>query len=112
MKKASSSKTAEVAERARDSIAASEVSLYHNVVRIREAHDLEGLGIAFYDYETTIGWSYNADTYFHAASTMKTPVLLEVLRRAGLVRSMDEGRRRRHYRESAALAPLLVWLGR
>jgi len=37
---------------------------------------------------------------------------LEVLRRAGLVRSMDEGRRRRHYREPTALAPLLAWLGR
>ena len=35
---------------------------------------------------------------------------LEVLRRAGLVRSMDEGRRRRHYRETAALGPLRAWL--
>lgn len=35
---------------------------------------------------------------------------LEVLRRAGLVRTMDEGRRRRHYREAAALEPLRAWL--
>jgi DNA-binding transcriptional ArsR family regulator len=35
---------------------------------------------------------------------------LEVLRRAGLMRSMDEGRRRRHYREAAALEPLRAWL--
>jgi DNA-binding transcriptional ArsR family regulator len=35
---------------------------------------------------------------------------LEVLRRAGLVRSMDEGRRRRHYREPAAEQPLRDWL--
>ncbi len=35
---------------------------------------------------------------------------LEVLRRAGLLRSMDEGRRRRHYRETAALEPLRTWL--
>lgn len=35
---------------------------------------------------------------------------LEVLRRAGLVRTMDEGRRRRHYREGAALQPLRAWL--
>jgi DNA-binding transcriptional ArsR family regulator len=35
---------------------------------------------------------------------------LEVLRRAGLVRSMDEGRRRRHYREEAAERPLRDWL--
>ncbi|HVT05576.1 MAG TPA: serine hydrolase [Thermoanaerobaculia bacterium] len=85
MKKTSLLKTAEVAERAKDSIAASEVSLYHNVLRIKEAHDLEVLGIAFYDYETTIGWSYNADTYFHAASTMKLAVLL------GVFREIDRG---------------------
>lgn len=35
---------------------------------------------------------------------------LEVLRRSGLMRSMDEGRRRRHYREAAALEPLRAWL--
>ena len=35
---------------------------------------------------------------------------LEVLRRAGLMRTMDEGRRRRHYREAATLEPLLAWL--
>lgn len=35
---------------------------------------------------------------------------LEVLRRAGLVRSMDEGRRRRHYREAAGERPLRDWL--
>jgi len=75
-----SAKAAEIAERAKDSLAASEVSLYHNIVKIKEAHDLRDLGIAFYDYETTIGWSYNADTYFHAASTMKLAVLLGVFR--------------------------------
>jgi DNA-binding transcriptional ArsR family regulator len=36
---------------------------------------------------------------------------LEVLRRTGLVRSMDEGRRRRHYLEPTALEPLREWLG-
>jgi DNA-binding transcriptional ArsR family regulator len=36
---------------------------------------------------------------------------LEVLRRADLLRSMDEGRRRRHYPEAPALLPLRAWLG-
>jgi len=36
---------------------------------------------------------------------------LEVLRRADLLRSMDEGRRRRHYPEASALRPLRAWLG-
>jgi beta-lactamase class A len=63
-----------------ESVAAAEVSLYRNVLRIREEHGLEDLGISFYDAETTIQWSYNADRYFHAASTMKLAVLLGVFR--------------------------------
>jgi len=37
---------------------------------------------------------------------------LRVLVRAGLVRAMDDGPRRRHYLEPAALAPLRAWLER
>jgi beta-lactamase class A len=64
----------------KDSVAASEVSLYRNVLKIKQDHGLENLGISFYDAETTIQWSYNADYYFHAASTMKLAVLLGVFR--------------------------------
>jgi beta-lactamase class A len=64
----------------RDSVAASEVSLYRNVLKIKRDHALENLGISFYDAETTIQWSFNADQYFHAASTMKLAVLLGVFR--------------------------------
>ena len=64
----------------KDSVAASEVSLYRNVLKIKKEHELENLGISFYDAETTIQWSYNADYYFHAASTMKLAVLLGVMR--------------------------------
>lgn len=64
----------------RDSVAASEMSLYRNVLKIREEHGLENLGISFYDADSTIQWSYNADHYFHAASTMKLAVLLGVFR--------------------------------
>src|SRR6266699_1619682 len=63
-----------------DSVAAAEVSLYRNVLKIQQEHELENLGISFYDSETTIQWSYNADRYFHAASTMKLAVLLGVFR--------------------------------
>src|SRR5438270_411436 len=63
-----------------DSVAASEVSLYRNVLKIKQEHELEKLGISFYDSETTIQWSFNADHYFHAASTMKLAVLLGVFR--------------------------------
>jgi beta-lactamase class A len=65
---------------AKDSVAASEVSLYRNVLKIKKEHALENLGIAFYDAQTTIQWAYNGDQYFHAASTMKLAVLLGVFR--------------------------------
>ena len=63
-----------------DSVAASEVSLYRNVLKIQKEHELENLGISFYDAETTIQWAFNGDHYFHAASTMKLAVLLGVFR--------------------------------
>jgi beta-lactamase class A len=69
----------------KDSVASSEVSLYRNVLQIKQEHELEDLGISFFDAETTIQWSYNADHYFHAASTMKLAVLL------GVFRQVDRG---------------------
>ncbi|HUP49915.1 MAG TPA: serine hydrolase [Thermoanaerobaculia bacterium] len=68
-----------------DSVAAAEVSLFRNVLKIRQEHGLEDLGISFYDAESTIQWAYNADQYFHAASTMKLAVLL------GVFRQVDRG---------------------
>jgi beta-lactamase class A len=62
------------------SVARAESSLYASVLAIKESHGLERLGIAFYDAETTLSWSYNADAWFHAASTMKLAVLLAVYR--------------------------------
>lgn len=62
------------------SVARAEASLYASVLKIKEEHVLEQLGIAFYDAETSLQWSYNADTWFHAASTMKMAVLLGVFR--------------------------------
>ena len=65
---------------ARDSVARAEQSLYTSVLAIRDRNELERLGISFYDAETTLQWSYNADAVFHAASTMKLAVLLAVFR--------------------------------
>jgi len=69
----------------RDSVASAEVSLYRNVLKIKQDHALDDLGISFYDAESTIQWSFNADHYFHAASTMKLAVLL------GVFRQVDRG---------------------
>jgi beta-lactamase class A len=70
------------------SVARAEVSLYQSVLRIREEHGLERLGISFYDAETSLQWAYGADVWFHAASTMKLAVLL------GVFHEVERGRLR------------------
>ena len=60
------------------SLARVENSLYQSVQALKRRHRLDRLGIAFYDSQTALQWSYNADGYFHAASTIKLAVLLGV----------------------------------
>ena len=59
---------------------AAESSLYRSVLGVKQKHAVEELGIAFWDAESTLQWCYNADRWFHAASTMKLAVLLGVFR--------------------------------
>src|SRR2546428_10821819 len=58
-----------------ESLARVENSLYLSIQAIKKKHKLERLGISFYDPQTTLNWSYNADAHFHAASTIKLAVL-------------------------------------
>lgn len=48
------------------------------IVKIAEDAGAEAVAVAFYDYRHRTGWSYHADRWFHAASTIKIPVLLGV----------------------------------
>lgn len=66
------------ADAAPRSLAALERSLYNGILRIKKMRGLERLGIAFYDSQTTLQWSFNADSLFHAASTIKIAVLIAV----------------------------------
>jgi beta-lactamase class A len=61
-----------------ESLARVENSLYLSIQAIKKKHQLERLGISFYDSQTTLNWSYNADALFHAASTIKLAVLAGV----------------------------------
>jgi beta-lactamase class A len=45
---------------------------------IGEEAGVRGLAIAYHDYETRTSWSYRGDEWFHAASTIKVPVLVGV----------------------------------
>ena len=53
-----------------------ENSLYARIQQVKDTYHLEKLGIAFYDAHTTLQWSYNAESHFHAASTIKLAVLV------------------------------------
>jgi beta-lactamase class A len=49
--------------------------------RVRELAETSGarsVAVAWHDYETRTAWSYRGDEWFHAASTIKVPVLLGV----------------------------------
>ncbi|MBW3570441.1 MAG: class A beta-lactamase-related serine hydrolase [Gemmatimonadetes bacterium] len=57
--------------------------------RVRAIADKRGarsVAVAYHDYETKTGWSYRGDEWFHAASTIKVPVLL------GVFRAIEDGR--------------------
>ena len=47
-----------------DSVAASEVSLYRSLLRIKEEHTLENLGISFYDAEDGTPHAYGVNRQF------------------------------------------------
>lgn len=63
-------------------------SLRTQIDKIAEEAGAEQVGIAFHDYETQQSWSCHGETWFHAASTIKVPVLLGVYGaiHAGLLR--------------------------
>lgn len=48
------------------------------ITRIAREAGAEAVAVAYHDYESSTEWSYNGDTWFHAASTMKVPVLIAV----------------------------------
>jgi beta-lactamase class A len=58
-------------------------------VKLRAIADNNGarnVAVAYHDYETRTAWSYRGDEWFHAASTIKVPVLVGVF---GAIRTSD-----------------------
>src|SRR5262245_14188857 len=53
-------------------------SLRRQIVEIGADAGADAIAVAFYDYTHRTGWSYHAERWFHAASTIKVPVLLGV----------------------------------
>jgi len=54
------------------------LSLRSEVVEIGNAHGAEALAVAYHDYQHGTLWGLGAERWFHAASTIKVPVLLGV----------------------------------
>jgi beta-lactamase class A len=52
--------------------------LREQIERIAEESGAERVATAYYDYGTETGFSYRGDDWFHAASTIKVPVLVGV----------------------------------
>jgi beta-lactamase class A len=48
------------------------------VHRIADDAGARSVAVAYHDYETRTAWSFRGDEWFHAASTIKVPVLLGV----------------------------------
>lgn len=53
-------------------------SIAERIEEIASKSQAEEIAVAFYDYETEIGFSTHGDRLFHAASTIKVPVLVTV----------------------------------
>jgi beta-lactamase class A len=51
------------------------------VEQIADEFGLTAVAVAYHDYETHTEWSFHGERWFHAASTMKIPVLLGVFAR-------------------------------
>jgi len=56
--------------------------LLARIQEIGEKSQLENVAVAFYDYETSLRFSYKGDRLFHAASTFKVAILYALLRAA------------------------------
>jgi beta-lactamase class A len=53
-------------------------SLREQITQIAEAAGASAVAVAFFDFQHKNEWRYNAERWFHAASTIKVPVLLGV----------------------------------
>lgn len=56
--------------------------LLARIVEISQKAQLENVAVAFYDYESSLRFSYHGDRPFHAASTFKAGILFALLKAA------------------------------
>lgn len=54
------------------------MQLYHQISKIVKETSTLRVAVAFHDYETKTSWSYQGDSFFHSASTIKVAVLVGI----------------------------------
>ncbi|HSJ24445.1 MAG TPA: serine hydrolase [Longimicrobiales bacterium] len=55
-----------------------ETSLRETILQLARDAGAEAVGVALYDFEHGVSWQLDGERWFHAASTIKVPVLLAV----------------------------------
>ena len=69
---------------------AAQVNLATEQIEARIAASHADVAIAFRTLDGRSEWCYHADDSFHAASTMKIPVMIELYRQAGATVRVDD----------------------
>jgi beta-lactamase class A len=80
-----------------------EPSLHDELDRLRSDNGFASVGVEVYDYETDRVFSHESDRWFHAASTVKVPILLTLFQAAeqGKIRLEDRLHVRNRFRSIA-----------
>src|SRR5680860_117826 len=88
--------------------------LRNRIKSIAEEAGAEAVGVAYYDYETQTGWSYHGDECFHAASTIRVPVLVGLFGaiEAGEIRETSRVHVRNRFLSAADGEPYRIESGR
>jgi len=85
-------------------------SLHARIESLIERAGAEHVGLAFYDFESEIAFSYHGDRVYHAASTMKVPLLAAVFAHiaAGHARQSDVLHVRNRFTSAFDGSPFMV----
>jgi beta-lactamase class A len=80
-----------------------EPSLHNELDHLRSENGFTSVGVEVYDYETDRVFSHESDRWFHAASTVKVPILLTLFHAAeqGKIRLEDRLHVRNRFRSIA-----------
>lgn len=91
-----------------------ETSLRETILRLSRDAGADAVGVALYDFEHGVSWQLDGERWFHAASTIKVPVLLAVFDaiEAGRLETYSRVHVRNRFLSAATGRPFRVQSGR